>query len=700
MIRHAFVHSAVAVALASSAVVATPWAAGAAENRPPEQPALAELTTGGKECVSGSERPYVRTRPQLSAVLRDPDAQPVSAEFEVSWRDATGERQVRSARTTSGPSGREARWSVPEEVPAATDVDWRVRAFDGTAWGAWSSDGGRGMCGFVYDKEQPAKPSVSSPEYPDDQESWHDGVGSYGTFTVDSSSDDTVSYVYDFMGGKQQTARPKEPGGPVELRWMPESSGVHGLSVQAVDRAGNASEPATYQFRVASGRTPVARWKLADPVGSARADAEAGGRPAEAGGAVVFGADGPARTDVRSAVRLDGSDGAYLTSDASAVDTGKAFAVSAWVRSEQVGRDMTAVSQGGDGDGGPAFALGADSAGDWSFSVSGGTAARAKGGLSESGEWAHLTGVYDPVERTARLYVNGRLVDTAEDVAAPGGSGALQIGRVLGGDGEGRSWDGRIADVQVWDRVVVPAEAAKLGKRATVREGYWQLDEAAAGSSPEHDGGQPVKLGGDARIHRDDSDCTLDPECVPGEIPMVGEGHLKLDGEGDFAATDGPVADTGDSFSLAAHVQLDPAAEGRTMTVLSLPGEHANLAALRYTPDQQEWELTLAHEDRAGAETTKLTADNDWATSGEPHHLAVVYDDGADEVLLYVDGQLSAKAPFHHNWRTTGGLQVGRASSADGWGEYLHGAVDEVHTYAGALSEQQVAVLRTGGTSV
>ncbi|MEV0526655.1 LamG-like jellyroll fold domain-containing protein [Streptomyces sp. NPDC050439] len=689
MIRHAFVHSAVAVALASSAVVATPWAAAAADNRPPDQPALSELMTGGKKCASGTERPYVRTRPQLSAVLRDPDAQPVSAEFEVSWRDAAGERQVRTAATTSRRSGSEVRWSVPEDVPAATDVDWRVRAFDGTAWGPWSSDGDRGTCGFVYDIEEPAKPSVSSPEYPDDTESWHDGVGAYGTFTVDSSSDDTVSYVYRFAAEKQQTAEPKEPGGPVELRWMPKSSGLQQLSVQAIDRAGNASEPVNYQFRVASGRTPVAGWKLADPAGSVRADASAGGRPAEAVGSVTFGAEGPSRTDVKSAVELDGSGGGHLTSGAPAVDAGEAFAVSAWVRPGEAGRDMTAVSQGGDD--GPAFALGADAEGNWSFSLGGGTSVRAEGGLPESGEWAHLTGVYDPVERAALLYVNGRLVGTAESASAPGGSGALQIGR---------SWDGRIADVQVWDRVVVPAEAAALGKRATVREGHWQFDESAAGASPEHDGRQSMKLGGDARIQRDDSDCGLDPDCVPGETPMVGEGQLKLDGEGDHAATDGPVVDTGDSFSLAAHVQLDPAAEGRTMTVLSLPGEQTDVAALRYTPEQQSWELTLAHEDRAGAETTKLTADNDWASSGQPHHLAVVYDDGADEVLLYVDGHLSAKAPFHHSPPATGGLQVGRAAQADGGSEYLHGAVDDVQAYAGALSERQVVVLSGGGTSV
>ncbi|MFH8608381.1 LamG domain-containing protein [Streptomyces sp. NPDC018029] len=261
--------------------------------------------------------------------------------------------------------------------------------------------------------------------------------------------------------------------------------------------------------------------------------------------------------------------------------------------------------------------------------------------------------------------------------------------------GQGGNWAGRIADVRAWNRVVVPAEAADLAERAAVRAGRWQLDEASGGASPEEGGGQPLKLGGDAKIRRDDQSCdpAMDPECGPGDPAMVGEGELLLDGDGDFAATGAPVVDTGDSFSLAAHVRIDPAAADRTMTVLSLPGEHNDLATLRYTPQRQIWELTLAHEDRAGAETTTLKADNSWASPGDPHHLAVVYDDGADEVLLYVDGTPMARAPFHHAWRAEAGLQVGRATTADGRSEYLHGAVDDVHAYAGVLSEQDVVRL-------
>ncbi|WP_330289609.1 LamG domain-containing protein [Streptomyces sp. NBC_00576] len=619
----------------------------------------------------------------------------MSAEFEVSWTDGSGARQVRTVDTTASSSGSSFSWTVLTDVPTFTGVSWRVRASDGTLWGPWSSDGGSGSCEFVYDTEAPAKPSVSSPEYPDDTELWHDGVGVYGAFTVDSTSDDTVSYRYNFLGGPQLTAVPDEPGGPVVLRWLPQSAGRNWLDVQAVDRAGNTSAPATYQFRVSGGRTPVAAWTLADAAGANEASAEAGGRIATAGGGVAFGAAGPSRTSLTGAVVLDGSDSAYLTSGAPAVDTGGAFSVSAWVRPDATGGNMTAAGQGG----AAGFGLGTED-GAWSFSVGGSVV---RGGVPETGDWAYLTGVYDPVAGTARLYVNGREAGTAENVTGTSASGDLQIGRTLAADNASTSgnWRGALAGVRVWDRIVVAAEAAGAAKRATVSEGYWALDEATGGSSPERDGGRPLTLGGDAAIYRDDAPCDwLDPDCLPGQSPIFGSGHLLLDGDGDFAATDGQSIATGDSFSVAAHVRIDSAAQDRPMTVLSVPGADNSLAEVRYSGASQQWEVGLT--DANGAPVT-LTAGGAWASPDDVHHLALVYDDETDEILLYADGQLSARESYRPGWTATGDLQIGRSQSVDGvdgWGGYLDGAVDEVHVYAGVLSATQVAQLQIGATDV
>ncbi|WP_189776393.1 LamG domain-containing protein [Streptomyces tauricus] len=687
-VRHALVRGAIAVALASSALAVTPWTAAAAENRPPSQPAGADLATGSAACAGAEDPTYVRWAPTLSAVLRDPDGDRVRAQFEVSWTDDAGSPQVRTVETTARSSGSTFSWTVPSDVPVFTDVSWRVRAGDGTGWGPWSSDGEGRSCAFVYDDAAPAKPSVSSPEYPEDHE-WHDGVGRYGTFTVDSTSDDTVSYLYSFQGEGTRTVKPAEPGGPVVLNYLPQSAGVPRLTVQAIDRAGNTSAPYEYLFRVSEGRTPVAAWQLADAAGSTEAAADAGGRPATAGDGVGFGADGPSRTAVTGAAELDGTAAAYLTTGARATDPSKAFAVSAWVRPDSLTADMTALSQGGDA---AAFGLGTHD-GAWSFTLGDSVV---RGGVPEVGEWAQLTGVHDPVAGTLRLYVNGRSVGSA-GVTAPSAAGNLQIGRSAGD--AGHNWHGALADVRVWDRVVVAAEAVALGKRGTASEGYWALDEAAGGSSPERDGGLPLALGGDARVYRTDGSCDpgTDPDCVPAPYPIVGAGHLSLDGDGDFAAADGPVVDTGDSFSLSAHVRIDSAAQDRPMTVLSLPGEEGSVAAVRYSGATQQWQVTLTD---SGGEKTTLTADDMWASPDYDHHLSLVYDDGADEILLYADGQVSARASYRPGWTAKTGIEVGRSRVDGGWGEYLQGAVDEVHVHAGALTADQVVFLRSGSTDV
>ncbi|MFG2375958.1 hypothetical protein ACGFY9_31360 [Streptomyces sp. NPDC048504] len=76
--------------------------------------------------------------------------------------------------------------------------------------------------------EAPQAPVVSSQEYPDES-NLHDGVGSYGTFVIDSASDDVVSYRYELSGGVPQTLMAAEPGAPVS-RWDPHGPHRDGLS--------------------------------------------------------------------------------------------------------------------------------------------------------------------------------------------------------------------------------------------------------------------------------------------------------------------------------------------------------------------------------------------------------------------------------------------------------------------------------------
>ncbi|PNG19486.1 hypothetical protein C1J00_25415 [Streptomyces cahuitamycinicus] len=697
-----------AVGCAVAAVMTTgTGVAQAADNLPPKQPLVQDLQTGYKACATGDERAYVSEPPVLSAVLYDPEednhpaeANLVKGEFEAWWTDADGVEQRLTHTRSATLSGSPQRWHMPEgSVPPNTVISWRVRANDGKATSPWSSEGDGSACEFVYDDENPEEATISSPEYPANL-FWVDGVGVYGHFTMDSPSDDVVSYTYGFIGGPYGTVRPEWPGGPATIPFLPLDSGPESLTVRAIDRAGRSSGQSSYDFYVKSGRPPVAHWPLADAKGATSADAEAG-TDAIAGSGVTFGAPAPARTKLTASATLDGSSHGYLTPGAPAVaDPRKSFAVSAWARPAETDRNMTVAGQ--DAGESAAFTLGLSARGeapDWSFTVGGATVS---GGAPETGEWAHLLGVYDAETGKAQLYVNGHEAGTRAEAKPAATAGAFQIGRVRDGNGYHDRWHGGLGGVRVHDRVVVPDEVSELAYRNPSSRGHWSLETARDGASPERNGGAPLKLAPGATIHRGpDGSCLpeLDPDCPAVSYALVGDGHLSLDGRSGHAVAEGPVVDTSDSFTIGVVARLADAEPEGPMTVLSLPGEHTDAFRVRYQPAQHAWQLVMPHKDERGAPET-VVAQTEMADGGEGvgHRLAVVYDDATDQIKLYLDGRAGtdATADLPNGWRGSGPLQIGRGRSGDAWGEYLHGDVDEVQAFAGAFAEDDIWRLGTG----
>ncbi|MET9585432.1 hypothetical protein ABZY10_20415 [Streptomyces sp. NPDC006539] len=59
-------------------------------------------------------------------------------------------------------------------------------------------------------------------------------------------------------------------------------------------------------------------------------------------------------------------------------------------------------------------------------------------------------------------------------------------------------------------------------------------------------------------------------------------------------------------------------------------------------------------------------------------------------MLRLVCGCPSRLSGLGRGWPQAGDLQIGRAEAGDGWGEYLHGDVDEVQAYSGALRDDDV----------
>ncbi|MFI5862607.1 LamG domain-containing protein [Streptomyces sp. NPDC051546] len=661
------------------------------------QPAQMNSNPGGA-CVVGAGRPVVDSAPRLEAIANDRDhaggqTDQVAVRFTVRYIEGGVGKQYTyttpyKAPTSTTRFSHDARPTLPEGI-----TTWSVATYDGDGWGPES-----GFCEFVIDKTSPGPPNVGSVQYPADT-TYHDGVGTPGSFTFspnpnDSIPDtDVVEYGYSFDAVPDKRMANATAGGPVTVSWTPAGAGPHWVEVQAYDRAGRASARAHYNFNVSAGAPVTAQWNLSDDLGTV-AKEEEGKYPASYGSGVKLGVDGPGGK-IDSAARFDGTANAYADASSAVLDTAKSFSVSAWVKPSNLGRNLTAVSQ--DGVGTPGFVLGYDAvAKTWQFSTPssdvealGEWKALATGVTPVKDQWVLLTGVYDSKTGKQQLYVGTELKGEVQRRSPWSSFGTLQIGRSIAKTGYENAFEGDLAQIRVFDRILVPGQLSDMIKIKPERKGYWQLNGATSGVSPEIAGGQGLTLAGNAAIFVENPDPFGD-----GDSAMVGTGHLNLDGNGDYvSAATAPVTGAV-SFTLSARVRLSVKDSTASQTVFSLPGKNANRVQVRYQGASKLWELVVAGTDTTTA-TKKSFVDTQSLPDDNPagQHLAVVYDAFAGQIKLYVEGQLAASASGLDNtlWAATGGLQVGR--SALGSPEYFAGSIDEVRAYNGALDAQAVSQL-------
>lgn len=673
-------------------------------NTPPKQPKMSDLSISpGAGCeyeVTGDS--FINRLPTLRAYLFDADhgktnewhgggtvSEQLRAEFRVVWGSSSWTAPLSAAKASGSRFTLDlATASGLPSLPHNTPIGWIVRAYDGHHYSPWSWSGEQTRCRFVIDPTAPDPPTITSADFPGDG-TWTDKLGEYGTFRFSSTSTDVTSYKYDFTN---DAAGPKTvaaaPDGTATVSFMPSRVGPSVVTVQAFDNASNSSIN-SYSFAVAA-RGPIGSWNLADPVGSAQAADAAGTNPAVPGSGVIFGVAGPG---ANTAVRLDGSAGGWLEAPARAqVDTADGFGVSAWVRVADLSRDQAAVSVNGLGEAG--FVLGYHAASQaWVFEIPDFDLHRfttwrvtSAANSAEVGEWAHLAGVYDPGTGKMQLYVNGEPATSEQRGSSWSGAGTVQIGRSMLQGHYAGNWDGDLAEVRVFDRMVFPEEVALLSSLAPERRAYWQLNDEEAGVTAEFGGGPALNLNGGATIYQA-VDPLFDPE------PLVGAGHLALDGVDGYAAAGVPVVDTGDSFTVTARVRLASAQPAESMTLLAVPGTNTSRFAVRYSAAHSAWELVVAATDTSAPARVSVTSAVPPSATGLGQLIAVVYNAFTDQATLYVDGVASAPVALDSVWTATGGLQVGRAKDAGQFVDYLSGVVDEVRVYAGVADASTIQLI-------
>ncbi|MET8277342.1 LamG domain-containing protein [Micromonospora sp. NPDC005174] len=598
-------------------------------------------------------------------------------------------------------------------------------------WSPWSA-----WCQFKVDTTVPpvTVTVVSAPT----------GPGQPGTFKIESSATDVTTFKYGWTGPTTTIAASGTPKSDTITLTAPKY-GRNVLFVSAVDATFNEGY-GSREFLVGRASPAVARWGLESYPGQSQSQAVADSQPALGGDTPLT----PTNIGWTRDVRLLGGESAgfngtssSLTATAAALNTAKSFSVAAWVRLTDKSADRTVLTKDAVGNASLYFQY-QKSTDRWLAQMPSATSGSSvtwwnarSSSIPQVGVWTHLTTAFDAAEHTLTLFVNGKAEATVSGVT--GFNDAAWP--VLVGRSGSTWWQGNLADVQIFDRVVVSGDFTgqlasdgnsggvdEPGMLAPVLVGQWSFagaavcfiqDLADACEAPDSTGFNrylALQRGADVDVAGNrDNGLGLDDSFYPeqtGSTEVTREwarsayksGVTAPDSQGNQYTVwqQTPVVRTDQSFTVSAWVKLDRT--DVTQFVLSQEATINNGFYLYYLPaNGGEWKFKILKDaatpdggaDPTIAVTPALDVDTSW------HHLVGVSDVGQRQLRLYVDGDLyvapggqkPSAVPFSaawQPWQANGPLRVG-----SGWGNFnpMFGRVDDVATYQGAMTDAQVLAL-------
>lgn len=661
-------------------------------NRPPSQLKSSQLTMEyGGTCKPAAKAARVRTLGKITASnVTDPDGDSVSVQFQANWDGG----KWSPARTSAKKSGSDFTISLPSSIPANKTVNWYARVYDGAQYSPWSYAGDPQACYFIYDTAVPKAPAVSSSQYPasdpnNPEDPWYDGVGQYGSFTIDSASTDVTTYWYGINTDPSSKNKITTSGGAAEIaKVLPSKPGVNFVTAQAFDSVGNGSEIRTYQFRVKAGQPARATWQLDEGAGASEAK---GSTPERAlalhGGATpgVAGANG-------TAVHFNGTD-AYASTDLSPVDTSRGFAVSAWVKLDTIPTataDVALIP----GNNAPGMELYYSTTFGWSFnqyrsdSASAGLVRAAQGDTSKvrAGTWTHLVGSYTNSASThqLQLFVDGVLAETVPyDTPWTARRGLLVGGKNFTGT-PSALFPGTIDDLQIFDKPLAQDEVDKLKAKESVGDpgrpaiAIFDMDDAADATALNgHGGVLPAKYNGTV---------------TTGVAGIAGKA-AKFNGSSGYAKigqTSGPHVNTERSFTVSAWAKLDRKPTGAAV-ITSQAGQIAPGFELYYSAAYDRWVFNQYSSDSTnGTPVRAMQPDGTTARTGEWVHLVGVHDTVANTLTLYVNGAKAGAATLSGAFYANQSMYIGASNYSGAMGSYFPGTIDDVRVMDRPVSAEEV----------
>ncbi|WIX76952.1 LamG domain-containing protein [Amycolatopsis carbonis] len=414
----------------------------------------------------------------------------------------------------------------------------------------------------------------------------------------------------------------------------------------------------------------TAYWKFDENTGTAVSDSSGRGHNATMkGGASWFGGRAGA------GAWLDGTSG-YAETAGAVLDTTKSFSATAWVVLTNTDTGNYVVL-GQDGNRTSVFQLRySGDSGKWSVVVPQAdednppvTTVVSNVTVTPS-EWTHLGVVYDASAQEMKLYVNGALTTVQVGVTLGASAGPFTIGR--------GKWNGQnsgffpqgIDDVRVFGKALSDGEIRRVVADVSEADaGQWHFDNGTAQDySWRHN---DATLSGGASI-------------VAGGV--MGNA-LQLDGTTGVATTSDGGVPMARSFTVSAWAKL--ARTDKVATVVSQDGTRMSGFVLQYRPQLNRWVFGAATQDKDAAPLNytasfQVPEVNRWTA------LTGVYDAGAAQFRLYVDGQLGGVQNNVAPWPATRGLAIGRDLVSGSPAEFFPGMIDEVSTHYDVMPEDTI----------
>jgi RHS repeat-associated protein len=188
--------------------------------------------------------------PTLSAKVTDADGAKVKAQFEISANPVYADTTYGyTAYGTTVASGSTSALALPtaNALPTGKHLRYRVRAFDGTDYGAWS-----GYTVFAMNTGKPNPPAIACDTYA--QNGWTAKAGSAVSCTLDTDSTDGAGYYWGLdnpqVPNKKLDTTNGNGGDALTVPINP-ADGWHTLYARTVDSGGNLSSATTaYSFGV------------------------------------------------------------------------------------------------------------------------------------------------------------------------------------------------------------------------------------------------------------------------------------------------------------------------------------------------------------------------------------------------------------------------------------------------------------------